>query len=67
VKGRLVEVIGACTSRAKAKCRKAYRVGEPASGGETRSPQATRCVLATGRARNRTILPGAFCRVPRKR
>ena len=66
-KARLVEVIGARTHRTKVKRRKAWRVGESALGDETRSPPVTRRVVATVRARNQAILPGAFCRVPRKR
>lgn len=66
-RGRLVEVIGARPSRAKAKRRKASRGDEPAPGGEVRYPLGPRGVLATEWSRSLLALPKAFCRAPRKR
>jgi hypothetical protein len=50
VKGRLVEAVGVRPNRAKAKRRKATRVGELAPGGEARSSAGTRGVVATWRS-----------------
>lgn len=62
-----MEVIDARAHRTRVKRRKASWVGELPCSSETRSPMETHGVLATWRARNQAILPGAFCRVPRKR
>lgn len=65
-RGCLVEVIGARPFRAKAKRRKAYRMGKLAAGSEARSSSVIRCVLATGWSRSLLVLPEELCRIPRR-
>jgi hypothetical protein len=66
-RGRGVEAIGARPYRAKAKRRKAFWVGEPASSGKARYLLGAHGVEARGRSRNLVFLPAAFCGVPRER
>lgn len=65
-RGCLVEVIGAKPFRAKAKRRKAYRMGKLAAGSKARYSSAIRCVLATGWFRSLLVLPEELCRIPRR-